>query len=103
MCIRDSYYRIRGVDIVLPPLRDRGSDVMLIAQHFLARERARHRSGPQAFTSEVDSLLQSYGWPGNVRELQNTIRAAHAIAGEAREIDIEHLPERLRNLSLIHI
>ena len=94
----DLYYRIRGIDIMLPPLRDRGSDVMLIAQHFLARERARHRSGPQAFTSEVESLLQSYGWPGNVRELQNTIRAAHAIAGEAREIDIEHLPERLRNV-----
>jgi DNA-binding NtrC family response regulator/tetratricopeptide (TPR) repeat protein len=94
----DLYYRIRGVDIVLPPLRDRGSDVMLIAHHFLARERTRHRSGPQAFTSEVESLLQSYGWPGNVRELQNTIRAAHAIAGEAREIDIEHLPERLRNV-----
>ncbi len=94
----DLYYRIRGVDIVLPPLRDRGSDVMLIAQHFLAGERARHRSGPQAFTSEVESLLQSYAWPGNVRELQNAIRAAHAIAGEAREIDIEHLPERLRNV-----
>lgn len=94
----DLYYRIRGVDIMLPPLRDRGSDVMLIAQHFLTRERARHRSGPQAFTSEVESLLQSYAWPGNVRELQNTIRAAHAIAGEAREIDIDHLPERLRNV-----
>ncbi len=94
----DLYYRIRGVDIMLAPLRDRGSDVMLIAQHFLARERARHRSGPQSFTSEVETLLQSYSWPGNVRELQNTIRAAHAIAGDAREIDIEHLPERLRNV-----
>ena len=71
---------------------------MLIAHHFLSRERARHRSGPQFFTSEVETLLLSYGWPGNVRELQNTIRAAHAIAGEAREIDIEHLPERLRNV-----
>ena len=71
---------------------------MLIAHHFLGRERARHRSGPQTFTSEVESLLQSYSWPGNVRELQNTIRAAHAIAGDAREIDLEHLPERLRNV-----
>lgn len=94
----DLYYRIRGVDITLPPLRDRGSDVMLIAHHFLARERSRHRAGPQTFTGEVESLLQSYSWPGNVRELQNTIRAAHAIAGEGREIDIEHLPERLRNV-----
>ncbi|HEX9162087.1 MAG TPA: sigma 54-interacting transcriptional regulator [Thermoanaerobaculia bacterium] len=94
----DLYYRIRGVDIALPPLRERGGDVMLIAQHFLARERARHRSGPQSFTSEVEMLLQSYNWPGNVREVQNAIRAAHAMAGEAHEIDIEHLPERLRNV-----
>ena len=99
----DLYYRIRGVDITLPPLRDRGVDVMLIARHFLDRERARHRAGPQSFTSEVESLLLSYTWPGNVRELQNTIRAAHAIAGDAREIDIEHLPERLRNVKPVRI
>jgi transcriptional regulator with PAS, ATPase and Fis domain len=42
-------------------------------------------------------LLQSYGWPGNVRELQNTIRAAHAMAGDAREIDIEHLSKARRS------
>ena len=94
----DLYYRIRGVEVVLPPLRERGADVMLLAQHFLARERARHRTGPQSFSEEVEMLLQSYGWPGNVRELQNTVRAAHAMAGEAREIDLEHLPERLRNV-----
>ncbi len=94
----DLYYRIRGVDVLLPPLRDRASDIMLLAEHFLARERAKHRAGPQTFTSEVEMLLQTYAWPGNVRELQNTIRAAHAMAGEARQIDIEHLPERLRNV-----
>jgi arginine utilization regulatory protein len=42
-------------------------------------------------------VFLSYRWPGNVRELQNTIRAAHALAGEAAAIDIEHLPERMRS------
>ncbi len=94
----DLYYRIRGIEIVLPPLRDRGEDVLLLARHFLGVERARHRSGPHTFAPEAEALLRTYAWPGNVRELQNTIRAAHAMAGDGREIDLEHLPERLRKL-----
>jgi len=94
----DLYYRVRGVEVVLPPLRERGDDVVLLARHFLSRERARHKSGAQMFTPDVEALLRSYEWPGNVRELQNTVRAAHAIAGDARAIDIEHLPERLRKV-----
>ncbi len=94
----DLYYRVRGIEIALPPLRDRGDDVLVLAHHFLGRERARHRSGPHTFAPEVEALLRSYAWPGNVRELQNTIRAAHAMAGDSREVDLDHLPERLRNL-----
>ena len=93
----DLYYRIRGVEVSLPALRDRGDDIILLARHFLGGERARHRGGAVALSSEVESLFRSYRWPGNVRELQNTIRAAHAMAGEAREIAIEHLPDRLRS------
>ena len=94
----DLYYRVRGVEIQLPALRDRGSDVALLARHFLAAERVRHRSGPAELSPEVEMLFRSYRWPGNVRELQNTIRAAHAMAGERRQIEIEHLPERLRTV-----
>jgi DNA-binding NtrC family response regulator/tetratricopeptide (TPR) repeat protein len=94
----DLYYRVRGVEITLPPLRDRGDDVLVLARHFLSLERDRHRAGPHAFTQEAETLLCSYRWPGNVRELQNTIRAAHAIAADSRAIDLEHLPERLRNV-----
>jgi DNA-binding NtrC family response regulator len=95
----DLYYRIRGVEAIMPPLRDRGSDVVLLASHFLAAERAKHRGGPSMFSLDVEAIFSAYGWPGNVRELQNTIRAAHAMAGEAKEIDLEHLPERLRNVA----
>ncbi len=96
----DLYYRIRVVEILLPPLRDRGTDVMLLAKYFLEREYEKHGEGATAFTPEAESILSSYHWPGNVRELQNTIRGAHAFAGEARAIDVDHLPERLRNVTI---
>jgi DNA-binding NtrC family response regulator len=95
----DLYYRIRGVEALMPPLRERGADVLLLASHFLAAERAKHRSGPAMFATDVEAIFSAYGWPGNVRELQNTIRGAHALAGEAKEIDVEHLPERLRSIA----
>ncbi|MDP9191727.1 MAG: sigma 54-interacting transcriptional regulator [Acidobacteriota bacterium] len=96
----DLYYRIRGVEVLLPPLRERGADIALLATHFLAAERAKHRSGPALLSSDTEAIFAAYPWPGNVRELQNTIRAAHAMAGEAaREIEVEHLPERLRNVA----
>jgi DNA-binding NtrC family response regulator len=92
----DLYYRIRVVEVALPPLRERTSDLNLLANHFLAHEREKHRSGPASFTPDAESAIAAYPWPGNVRELQNTIRAAHALAGDARSIDLEHLPERVR-------
>src|SRR5207244_11668328 len=68
----DLYYRIRGVEIILAPLRDRTSDIPLLASHFLAQEREKHRSGPMRFSDEVEMVFSSNHWPGNVRELQNT-------------------------------
>jgi DNA-binding NtrC family response regulator/tetratricopeptide (TPR) repeat protein len=96
----DLYYRIRGVEIALPPLRDRGTDVALLAAHFLIGERTKHRAGPAKLSPDVEAVFRSYKWPGNVRELQNAIRAAHAMAGDAKEIDLEHLPERLRGVAV---
>ncbi len=95
----DLYYRIRGVEITLPPLRERGADILLLAEHFLANEREKHRGGPSSLSADVEAIFTAYPWPGNVRELQNTIRGAHAMAGEAKSIEVEHLPERLRNVA----
>jgi transcriptional regulator with PAS, ATPase and Fis domain len=96
----DLYYRVRGVEVSLPPVRERGDDILLLARAFLATEREKHRGGPSLLSQEVESLFLAYPWPGNVRELQNTIRGAHAMAGEAKEIALEHLPERLRTASV---
>jgi DNA-binding NtrC family response regulator len=93
----DLYYRIGGIEIAMPPLRERPSDIALLASHFLAREHEKSRGGPSKLTADAESVFISYRWPGNVRELQNTIRAAHALAGEAAAIDVEHLPERMRS------
>ncbi|HJT16015.1 MAG TPA: helix-turn-helix domain-containing protein, partial [Thermoanaerobaculia bacterium] len=91
----------RGVEIALPPLRDRASDIPLLAAHFLAAERQKHRAGPARLSAEAQAAFASYHWPGNVRELQNAIRAAHALAADAREIDLEHLPERVRRIKIV--
>ncbi|HEV7572645.1 MAG TPA: sigma 54-interacting transcriptional regulator [Thermoanaerobaculia bacterium] len=93
----DLYYRIGGIEIALPPLRERPSDIPLLASHFIAREHEKSRGGPSKLTADAESVFIGYRWPGNVRELQNTIRAAHALAGEAAAIDVEHLPERMRS------
>ena len=94
----DLYYRIRGVEIPLPPLRERAGDIPLLAAHFVTAERDKHRGGPAKLSDDAEALFVAYSWPGNVRELQNTIRAAHAMAVDAKEIDVEHLPERLRSI-----
>ncbi|HEV7920116.1 MAG TPA: sigma 54-interacting transcriptional regulator [Thermoanaerobaculia bacterium] len=94
----DLYYRIRGVELALPPLRERAEDIRLLAAHFVSKEREKHRTGPARLSPDVEAIFRAYAWPGNVRELQNTIRAAHAMAGEAKELEVEHLPERLRQI-----
>src|ERR1051325_7901125 len=85
----DLYYRIGGIEIALPPLRDRASDVPVLAAHFLALECDKHRGGPSSLSAEAEAVFLSYRWPGNVRELQNTIRGAHALAGDAKLIDVD--------------
>lgn len=69
---RDFFYRIYVIPISLPPLRERGDDIRLLADHFVAALGKSREA--QAFTKAHYELLMSYSWPGNVRELQNAIR-----------------------------
>ncbi|MGA7615910.1 MAG: sigma 54-interacting transcriptional regulator [Thermoanaerobaculia bacterium] len=93
----DLYYRIRGVELPVPPLRERGGDIMLLARSFLAAECEKQHRGPARFSSEVESVFIAFAWPGNVRELQGVVRSAHTLAGESAQIELEHLPERMRS------
>jgi DNA-binding NtrC family response regulator len=73
---RDLMYRLNVVTILLPPLRARGDDVRLLAQHFLARFATEFKKPLGPVSDEVYALLREYGWPGNVRELRNVIERA---------------------------
>ena len=73
----DLYHRLSQIQLSVPPLRDRGDDIMPLAHHFLAQQRPGLR-----FSSEAAEKLRGYGWPGNVRELKNVaVRAAVFAAG----------------------
>jgi transcriptional regulator with PAS, ATPase and Fis domain len=97
----DLFYRIKVIEIAVPPLRERGADVILLARAFLAAERNKQVLGPERFTDAVEASFLSYSWDGNVRELQNAVRAAFAIAGESRVIDVRHLPDRIARVAVV--
>src|SRR5262245_43038943 len=86
----DLYYRINVFEISIPPLRERGLDILLLARHFL-EEFARTNGGPAVqLTPRARDALLAYHWPGNVRELRNVLERA-AIVCEGTVIDTEHL------------
>jgi transcriptional regulator with GAF, ATPase, and Fis domain len=94
----DLYYRLQVLELHIPPLRDRGDDVIVIADHFIdryAREMGRRIDG---LTSEAKAKLLKHTWPGNVRELKNAIERAVVLCPDAT-IDAEDLV--LSNLSLV--
>ena len=81
----------------LPPLRARGGDVLLLAQHFLdGAARARRQARRRASRRRPPSSCSAYGWPGNVRELQNCIERAVALA-RFEQIAVDDLPEKIRD------
>jgi DNA-binding NtrC family response regulator len=92
----DLYYRINVVRIDVPPLRGRGNDVLLLAQHFLARAATRTGKPVSRMSSAVAEKLVSYDWPGNVRELENCIERAVALAAYD-EITVDDLPVKVRD------
>src|SRR6516164_9521260 len=92
----DLFYRINVVRIHVPPLRARGSDILLLAQHFLERYAVQSRRPVVGMTSAAADKLLSYPWPGNVRELQNCIERAVALA-QFDQIGVDDLPEKIKD------
>ena len=87
----DLYFRLKVVTIRLPPLRERRSDVRLLAEHFRKAYSARHGRPTTGFSPEAMRLLLAYDYPGNVRELENVVEAA-VVLTEAPEIGPSALP-----------
>jgi two-component system, NtrC family, response regulator AtoC len=88
----DLYYRLAQFPIRVPALRERASDVLLLAEHFL-KERNGVTGQNKTFSSRARKALQAYDWPGNVRELKNAVLHSHLLAGG--EIKLEDLPGRV--------
>jgi DNA-binding NtrC family response regulator len=86
----DLYFRLRIVELKVPPLRERGDDVLLLAEHFLDHHARRYGKSGLAFSAPARSAMMAYSWPGNVRELRNVVENAVLLSAENR-IGPEHL------------
>ncbi len=91
---QDLYYRINVINIELPCLRDRISDIPLLAKHFLRQVCSESGKTARSFSEEALAALQGFRWPGNVRELQNVIERA-VLLGKHAVIGLEDLPSHL--------
>ncbi|MDD2603396.1 MAG: sigma 54-interacting transcriptional regulator [Desulfobacterales bacterium] len=91
----DLYYRIRVVELRLPPLRERREDIPLLAAHFIARLNRLQGKEVAGVSNAVLMRLMEHDYPGNVRELENILEHAFVLCQQGR-IDIDHLPPELR-------
>ena len=100
---QDLYYRVNVINIEIPPLRERISDIPSLAEHFLESVCSESGRKVDNFTDESLAALQRYGWPGNVRELQNVIERA-VLLGKGGRIALEDLPPQFAsNLPMIMV
>ncbi len=97
---KDLYYRLASLSIELPPLRERGNDVIVLAKYFLTKFcKELGKTNVIGFTEEALELMKSYTWPGNIRELINVIRKA-CVLSDKNVIDVNDLDIRFENINL---
>ena len=99
---RDLFYRLEVLHVALPPLRSRGRDVLLLAQHFVKRFATRSDKCVVGFSAPVAERLLAYTWPGNVRELMNCIERSVALTSY-EQLVVDDLPERVREFREEHV
>jgi len=92
----DLYYRINVIALYLPPLRERGEDIPLLAKHFLVKRIEEEKRPAQEFSKDSLELISRYPWPGNVREMENIVEQAFIWSKGCTVITPEHLPTILR-------
>ncbi|HEX3774284.1 MAG TPA: sigma-54 dependent transcriptional regulator [Polyangiaceae bacterium] len=98
----DLYYRINVIHVELPPLRARGADVLLLAQHYLEHFAAQSQKDVRSLDPEAAERLSAYAWPGNVRELANCMERAVALT-RGESVGSADLPEKIRNYRTSHV
>ncbi|OCP22479.1 MULTISPECIES: sigma 54-interacting transcriptional regulator [unclassified Ensifer] len=88
---KDLFYRISTVSICVPPLRDRGTDSLLLIEHFNRKMADRRGSPPLRFSNQALDALLAYSWPGNVRELRNLVERLQLLSNTGN-VGLEDLP-----------
>jgi len=91
----DLFFRISAFTVLIPPLRDRAQEILLLSEHFLAQAAGAARRRPPTLSQAAANALRSYAWPGNVRELRNAIERAFVVHADG-VIQLEDLPDRVR-------
>ena len=92
----DLFFRINVIQLEMPPLRARGTDTLLLAQHFVHTIAARSNKGVIGISKNAAEKLLNYSWPGNVRELRNVIERAVALT-RYEKLAVEDFPEKIRD------
>jgi len=98
----DLYYRLAMVEVALPRLGDRREDLPLLQRYFVGKFASEYNKPIAGLTRRAQSIMATYSWPGNIRELENVIGNA-CMMTEGRFIDINDLPERLRDRPTDHL
>jgi DNA-binding NtrC family response regulator len=93
---QDLYYRVNVINIELPALRERNSDVPMLARHFLAKVCEEEGKQIEGFEASAMQAMQAYRWPGNVRELQNIVERA-VLLGQGPLLSLDDLPSHIKN------
>ncbi len=91
----DLYYRLNVLSVQLPPLRERGDDLLLLADHFLAKYAREMGGRSPRFSEEALAALRAYEWPGNVRELENVVQRL-VVMTDSEAIAVSDLPAPMR-------
>jgi transcriptional regulator with PAS, ATPase and Fis domain len=91
----DLYYRLNVVPIALPPLRERGDDIPMLADRFMDEFSAQHHREPKEISRQAMRLLRLYAWPGNIRQLRNLIERLVVTVRDPL-IEMNHLPDEIQ-------
>jgi transcriptional regulator with PAS, ATPase and Fis domain len=97
----DLYYRLQVIAVNIPPLRERGDDIFILTENFMAKYNAMYGSRMQRVDPDVEDIFRAYEWPGNVRELENLLERI-CILEDGDSIRLEHLPQRIPREARAH-
>ena len=92
----DLFYRIRVVPVILPPLRERVEDVILLARYYVEEFNKKLNKKVRGFSKDAEEILKKYPWPGNVRELRNIIERIMILQNIGKVVMPENLPAELK-------